>query len=198
MEYNDYELVALAQESNEEAINILCEKYKPLIEKKAREVYRNSFNKGIELDDIIQEALIGFEEAINNFDQDNSALFYTFVNLCVDRQLNTLIVRINRDKHKLLNEAVSIDIDKDGDVRDLLNTVTVDNNSPEKRMIKEEEETELINKIKNSLTDFEEEVFDLKLQGFSYKEISNILDKDSKAIDNAIQRIKSKMKNIIK
>ena len=59
MEYNDFELIYMAKEKNEEAINYLYKKYKPLLEKKAREYYFASKNKGMELSDYLQEAMIG-------------------------------------------------------------------------------------------------------------------------------------------
>lgn len=197
MEYNDNELVALAIEHNEDAIRILHEKYMPLINKKASKIYKYISKKGVELADIKQECLIGFEEAIKNFNPDQDALFFTFANLCMDRQMNSLMLKVNRNKHKILNEAISIDIVNDqGDSVDLLNLIP-DNNTEDKLMDSLIEK-ELMNEIKNNLTHLETLVFGLKIQGFSYKEIADILDKDVKSIDNAVQRIKAKLKEILK
>ena len=91
MEYNDFELIYMAKEKNEEAIEMLYDKYKPLLDKKARECYLLCKNKGLEYNDFLQEAMIGFEEAIFSFDLNSNTLFYTFVNICVDRQLNTIL-----------------------------------------------------------------------------------------------------------
>ena len=198
-ELNDYELVALAQEHNEDAITILHEKYKPLIQKKCKKIYPYISKKGIELSDLIQECIIGFEEAIKNFNQNDNVTFYTFCNLCMDRQLRSEITKLNRDKHKILNEAIPLEsYSSDGETINLADFLGTDENNPEKDIIIHEDIKELITKIKKELTDFEECVFDLRLQDFEYKEIAGILDRSPKAIDNALQRIRAKIKKIIK
>ena len=106
---NDYELVSSAQELNEDAINLLHEKYKPLINKKCRKYMKYLHNKGIEIADLIQECTIGFEEAIHNFNPADDVSFYTFANVCMDRQLMSELTRQNRDKHKFLNEAIPLE-----------------------------------------------------------------------------------------
>ncbi len=196
-EYNDYELVSLAKEKNEDAINIIYQKYKPLIQKKARYIYNILGSKGIELVDIIQEGMIGLEEAINGYDEKDNTLFYTFANLCIDRKMQTLISKVNRDKHKILNEAVSYDTSDDEEIS-LLNYIYDKTDNPLYDLISEEEEEELYQKIKSQISDFENTVFDLKIQGFNYREIASILDKDPKTIDNALFRLKTKIKNILK
>ena len=193
MEYNDYELVSLAQENNEIAINILHEKYKELINSKSRKVFNYLKNRGLELSDVIQEATIGFEEAINAYNQDDNALFYTFAKLCIERQLKSLIIKQNRDKHKILNEAITIDNDEDSNLHNVLS----DEITPETKLFNKEETTDIYNKIKDSLTEHEDCVFELKIQGFNYKEISDILDIDIKDIYNTISRIRAKASKII-
>jgi len=194
---NDYELVSLAQEKNEDAINLLHKKYEPLINKKCRKIYNYVKTKGIELSDLIQECLIGFEEAINNFNQKDNVTFYTFCNLCMDRQLRSEITKLNRDKHKILNEAIPLEITNDqGEEINITDFIVDNEKTPETDILIHENITELITKIKEELTDFEECVFDLRLQEFEYKEIASILDKSPKAIDNALQRIKAKIKKI--
>ena len=193
MEYNDYELVSLAQENNEIAINILHEKYKELINSKSRKVFNYLKNRGLELSDVIQEATIGFEEAINAYNQDDNALFYTFAKLCIERQLKSLIIKQNRDKHKILNEAITIDNDEDSNLHNVLS----DEITPETKLFNKEETSDIYNKIKDSLTEHEDCVFELKIQGFNYKEISDILDIDIKDIYNTISRIRAKASKII-
>ena len=197
-ELNDSELLSLAKEHNEEALNLLHEKYKPLINKKCNKYYKYVSNKGIELSDLIQECLVGFEESIKDFNQEDNVSFYTFTNLCMDRQLLTEIKRINRDKYKLLNEAIPLEtLDTENDVN-LIDFLQDNTDNPELGLLEEIEYQELYDKIKKNLTQLEECVFDLKLQNFNYKEIADILDKDPKSIDNAIQRIKTKIKDLQK
>jgi len=194
MEYNDYELVSLAQENNEAAINILHEKYKDLIYSKSKKVFYYLKGKGLELSDVIQEAMIGFEEAINGYNQDDKALFYTFAMLCVDRQLKSLIIKHNRDKYKILNEAVTLDNDEE---EHALHNFITDDVTPESEFFNKEEANDIYIKIKDSLTDLEEVVFELKLQGCSYNEIAEVLNVDSKDIYNAVSRIRNKVNRII-
>jgi len=193
MEYNDYELVSLAQENNEFAINILHEKYKDLILSKSKKIFYCLKNKGLELSDVVQEAMIGFEEAISGYNQDNNALFYTFAMLCVDRQLKSLIVRHNRDKHKILNEAITLDSDDDNNLYNFLS----DDVTPESKFFSNEEANDIYVRLKELLTDFEGIVFELKLQGCSNNEIIEVLDVDSKGVYNAISRIRNKASKII-
>jgi len=193
MKYNDYELVSLAQENNEVAINILHEKYKSIIYNKSKKVFNYLQKRGLELTDVIQEATIGFEEAIMGYNQDDKALFYTFANVCIDRQLKTLLIKQSRNKHKILNEAIALDCDDENNLYNMLS----DEMTPEVELFNREEASELYNNIKEVLTDLEDSVFELKIQGFSYKEISDVLDIEIKDIYNAVDRIKNKINKIL-
>ena len=194
---NDYELVSLAQDKNEDAINLLHKKYYPLIHKKCKKIYAYVSKKGIELSDLIQECMIGFEEAINNFNQDDNVTFYTFCNICMDRQLRSEIKKLNREKHKILNEAIPFEsFNEEGESINLADFLASEENL-ETDFLLHENLKEQLKKIKEELTEFEECVFDLRIQEFDYREIADILDKTPKAIDNALQRIKTKIKKIL-
>ena len=198
MEYNDYELVELAQEHNEDAINILHDKYKPLITKKSKEAYRFLVNKGVELSDVIQEATIGFEEAINDFNQNDGVLFYTFVNICIDRQIKTILIKFNRNKYKFLNEAISFDFfDEDGENKSILDYISKEDDNPEFDLISDESFQELYDSIMLELSDIEKQVFELRVDGYNYQEISKMVSKDMKSIDNTLRRIKAKIKKML-
>lgn len=193
MKYNDYELVSLAQENDEYAINLLHEKYRDIIYNKSKKVYSYLNKNGLELSDVIQEALIGFEEAIKGYNQDDKAIFFTFANICIDRQLKTFLLKQSRNKHKILNDAVAIEYDEDNSLYNVLS----DDVTPETELFGKEGASELYNNIKNVLTDFEDNVFELKIRGFSYKEIASVLDIDNKDVYNAIGRIKIKINKIL-
>lgn len=199
LDLNDYELVSMAQEQNEDATLILHQKYQPLIHKKSRKFYQYLQNKGIELEDLIQECTIGFEEAIHNFNQNDNVRFYTFACVCMDRQLMSELTRLNRDKHKFLNEAIPLEtIDENNENGNLIDFIQDNTNNPEIGLLSKSETENLYAQIIKHLTSLEECVFRLKIQNFNYKEIADILDKDEKSIDNAIQRIKTKIKTIVK
>lgn len=192
-EYNDYELISLAHEQNEDAINIIYEKYKPIIVSKCNTYIK--YIKGIELSDLIQECYIVLNTAINTFNQEKDNIFYTFINLCLDRYLISEYKKSNNTKNKLLNESLSLD-SLDNEDKNLIKIIKDDKYNPELELIQELNFMELYNKIIDKLTYLEELVFILKVQNFNYKEIASILDKDSKSIDNAIQRIKTKIKEL--
>lgn len=189
-EYNDYELLDYICESNEDATKILYDKYKAVIESIARSKVNNGI--GLELNDLIQEGMIGFSEAIRDYKNQKDVTFYTFASLCIERQILTAIKKATRDKHKLLNDSISLDYSYDKD-SNLYDNISDDNQqSPEDRVIEMEEEKQLYGIIVDKLSSFEKQVFDLKIKNFSYKEIGQLLNVDSKKIDNAIQRIKQK------
>lgn len=194
---NDYELVSQAQELNEDAINILNEKYRPLIQKKCRKYIKYLKNKGLELEDLYQECILAFNDAITNFNELDDVSFYTFQNLCIDRKLVSELVKHNREKNKILNEAVPLEIYEKGKEVNLEDLIQDNKPNPELGIVQEEDLNLLIDNVLSELTDLEEFVFKLKIEGFNYKEISDILDKDEKSIDNAIQRIKQKMKALL-
>ena len=194
--YNDYELISLAQEQNEDAIEILYQKYQPIITKKSKKFYNLLKGKGIELCDLIQECYIALDYAIKTFNQDKDNMFYTYLNTCLDRQLIDQYRKILNQKNKLLNESLPLETSiEEENNNDLLNIIEDNTNNPERELFTEEEYISLQNRIIDKLTPLEECVFLLKIQNFDYKEIANILDKDNKSIDNAIQRIKIKIRS---
>lgn len=189
-EYNDYELLDYICESNEDATKILYDKYKAVIETIARSKVNNGI--GLEFNDLVQEGMIGFSEAIRDYKDQKDVTFYTFASLCIERQILTAIKKATRDKHKLLNGSISLDYtyDEDSNMYDNISDDT--QQSPEDKVIEMEEEKQLYGIIVDKLSSFEKQVFDLKIKDFSYKEIGQLLNVDSKKIDNAIQRIKQK------
>ena len=190
MEHNDYELVYLAQEGNEEAIELLYKKYTPIIIKKSKNAILRATHHGIEISDIMQEGYIALDTAIKTFSSDNDASFYTFAVLCIDRQILNYLRRTISNKGKTLNEAVGIDDDLERVIRD-------DTNIEDSLIIKEQLES-LSNDIRPLLTRFEKKVFDMMMNNASFEEIAKYLNKDVKAIYNTFQRIKFKIRKNIK
>lgn len=189
MEINDYELVALAQEGNEEAINIIYKKYTPIIVKKSKNAILYATHHGVDINDIMQEGYIGLNEAIKFFSQDDKATFYTFALLCIDRKIVNYMRKTTRGKNKLLNEAVAID--------EGLENVLSDETNIELSVILKDKERDLREKINDILTEFERKVFNLKVKGYDFEEIANMLNKDVKSIYNTFHRIKQKIKRIM-
>ena len=193
-DFNDYELLNYIAEGNEDANNIIIKKYEPLINKIAIKMLPYCKNNGLEKSDLIQEGMIGLNHAIDRYREQKDALFYTYAKKCIERKIISVVIASNRNKNKILNESISYDDEENL----LIKFIKSQTPSPEEQVLNLELEENLLLKIKENLTDLEEQVFELFISGFKYKEISEILDKDHKSIDNAIQRIKSKIKNILK
>lgn len=192
---NDYEILSMVAD-NEEATEALFKKYKPLIVGLAKKIYNTNQNTGFDLNDLIQEGMIGFSTAINTFDEKKDATFFTYAKTCIERRLISLIKSANRYKHQLLNESYSVE-DLARDNKELENLLEDSTSNPEHQLLDSENTKELIKNIQKTLTSLESAVFELKISGFNYREIAEILGKDSKSIDNAISRIKVKVQKYL-
>ncbi len=200
--YNDYELIYMAKEENEDAINILYQKYKPLILKLSQKYYQKILNSSLELSDLEQECYITLNESITQFNEKENTKFYTYTKRCIENRLVSIVRKETNEKHIHNINSISLNnlIGEDNE-QELIEII--DNNNietPEESLLKIEEENNLFRKIINYLSDLEECVITLKIQNYNYKEIAAILDKDEKSIDNSIQRIRTKLKkaNIFK
>ncbi len=195
---NDYELLYLVSENNEEANEMFYKKYKPIIEIKANKMYPSIKNKGYELNDLIQEGMIGLSQALKDYKEQKNVTFYTFANLCINRQMLTFIRNINRQKHKILNDSISIDSSYDKTGNPLMNSIFSDKvSNPEEDFVNLETSEELLNKIYKELTNKQIEVFDLRMQGFNQIEIASLLNTTRKSVESSLSRIRIKIRNII-
>lgn len=196
-EYDDNELLYLIGERNEDATNILYEKYKNIIGIKVKKYLKYASKIGLEYSDLYQEGMLGLSEAIEGYKESKETKFSTFANLCIERQIFSILTKGSRKKHNILNESLSLDNTYDDNVS-LLNFVFDRDSDPSIYLENKESIEELYKNIVNNLTELEKEVFNLKLKGFNYKEISEILNKSYKSVDTALQRIKTKIKKILK
>lgn len=188
----DEELLALIQIGNPDALDFLITKYRLFVKAKAR----TYFLIGADKEDIIQEGMIGLYKAIRDFRGDKLASFKAFAELCITRQIITAIKTATRQKHMPLNSYISLDkpvYDEESD-RTLLDMITNDvSESPEERIISQEEYAQLEAKMNEVLSELEKQVLTLYLDGQSYNEISEVLNRHVKSIDNALQRVKRKL-----
>jgi len=190
--FTDEELVSLAQKGNKEASEFITAKYFSYVRNKSRAYYL----VGGEVEDIIQEGLIGLYEAIKDYSPDKQASFKTFMDICVTRQIMTAIKTASRQKHIPLNTYVSLNkpLFNDETDKSYEDTLVLSRKEDPESLYLDHEKTNEINKeIKNSLSNFEYKVLKLYLQGVSYLNIAKVLEKEEKAIDNAIQRIRKKL-----
>lgn len=188
----DYELVDMAKQGDKYAINKLIEKYSIMVKAKAK----TYFLVGADKEDIIQEGLIGLYKAIRDYDEDKTCSFRYFADICVTRQIITAIKTATRQKHIPLNTYISLNrpMFEEESERTLYDMVTTSlDNDPEGLVIDKEAYKDMENRIKKTLSKFEEEVFIRYLSGQSYSDIAISLSKDAKSVDNAIQRVKKKL-----
>ena len=194
---NDYELISQVAD-DEEVTDILFEKYRPLIGSIAKKLYIDNQNSGLELNDLIQEGMVGFSVALNTYNEHKDTMFFTYAKRCIESRMISTVVAANRLKHKLLNNSVSMEAIDSDDFNNSLDRIIGDSSSnPESILVDLENVNLMIEGINQELTDFEAQVFDLKKSGFNYKEIAEVLDVDSKKIDNALRRIKAKIRNYL-
>ena len=185
------EIVARAQGDDGDALLYLLHKYKRIVRLKAR----SYFLIGADHEDLVQEGMIGLYKAIRDYRPERQATFYVFSELCIKRQIISAIKAATRQKHIPLNSYVSLNkpmYDDEGD-RTLLDIIEAHVSDPEELFINKEELRNIENHIKEVLSPLERDVLSLFLAGKSYQEISLILGKQVKSIDNALQRIKKKM-----
>ncbi|WP_371809637.1 RNA polymerase sporulation sigma factor SigH [Halobacillus sp. Marseille-Q1614] len=179
-----------------QALDFLIDKYKNFVRAKAR----TYFLIGADREDIVQEGMIGLYKAIRDYQGDKLSSFKAFAELCVTRQIITAIKTATRQKHIPLNSYVSLDkpiFDEEAD-RTLLDVIAGSKAiDPQELMVNKERFGDIEEKISELLSDLEQQVLSLYLDGKSYQEISVELNRHVKSIDNALQRVKRKLERYI-
>ncbi len=192
----DKQYILKIQNGDEASLNQIMEKYKNLVYSRAK----SFFLVGAEQEDIIQEGMIGLFKAIKGYDLEKNVTFKSFADLCIRRQIISAIKASTRQKHIPLNSYLSLnksafDEDTDREVMEQLDVDTVPD--PLETITKKETYRNLEIKMTEILSDFEQQVFNEYLNGESYNSIALKLKTHSKAVDNAIQRIKKKVEKHI-
>lgn len=197
-DYNDEQLLQLVRESSDTAKDLIFEKYKYIIDVEIKKYTAAAKKLNIEYNDLYQEALVGFTDALYSYRNDKDTKLSSFITLCVDRRLNVFFIKAGRLKNMLMNNTISLD-NNYKDYSLTLKEILSDNqeNDPLENIVKEEKYNELIDLINNSLTTSEYQVYALMVSGLKYTEIAEVLDKSTKQIDNAMQRIRKKIKKIL-
>jgi len=193
-EFTDLELVALGQDGDVPALNLLLERYRRFARSKAR----GYFLAGADSDDIEQEAMIGLFKAARDFRPDRHLSFRAFAELCIKRQIITAIKSATRQKHRPLNQYVSLcgtsntsDESDDWTLEQLLG----DHHAPDPadEVVMTERLGDMEASLARMLSGLEVEVLALYLEGWSYQDISRHVGRHVKSVDNALQRIKRKL-----
>ena len=194
---NDYELLYLISENNEDAKELFYKKYKPIIELKAKKFTKYVESKGYDYNDLIQEGMIGLSKAIKDFSEQKDVKFTTFANICIERQILSFMRNISAGRHKVLNESLSFDTTTNSYGMPLIDLLDDKNVNPETTFIESEEKESLYNDIVSILNEKEIEVFDLRTKGFTYKEISGLLNITEKSVGKYIEKIKTKISKML-
>lgn len=193
---DDHDLILAYQNGDSSAVDVLLEKYKPLVRKKARTLYLI----GGENDDLIQEGMIALFKAIRAFDPKMDSSFTAFAEKCIEHKLYNVIKGANRMKNTPLNTYISLysplsGSDGESSPKTLADTLLPNELiNPEDILIDQENVTDIRSAIEQKLSPFERQVAGLYIDGCTCQQIADSLDKTPKSIDNALQRIKKKIK----
>ena len=191
MNVPDNELIARIREGDELAEDVLATRYVQLVKKCARPY----FLAGGDHEDLIQEGMIGLFKAIRDYRSDREASFFHFAELCINRQLYSAVEASNRKKHVPLNTYVSFYSQTTEEGKSLAETLLTDQmDDPEQLVIEQENFTAFWEQLREQLSALERQVLDAYLEGKNYRQIAEELGKSPKTIDNALSRIKGKIR----
>ncbi len=195
---SDEELLMMIDTGDETANELLFNKYKHVIDILIAKYNSIFYKLGIERQEAYSEALYSFTDSVNSYSVNKDASFSTFLTLCVKRRLIKLVRKYSTEKSKFYSSIYSLDYVYDGLDVPLVEVLPDSTNKDPLNKITQEEDVELLNlKIREKLSSMEYEVYEYMLDNLNYNEIALILDKNPKQIDNAIQRIKLKIKEIL-
>lgn len=193
----DEELIVRLRDGEEQITDYIMDKYKHLVRSKAGSMYI----LGADRDDLIQEGMIGLFKAIRDYDSGRDASFFTFAELCISRQMYSAVQAAGRMKHIPLNSYISLygNVSEHGEEEDgsMLGVLADYGLNPEELVIDKENVELLEKRMEQELSSFEKQVLDLYITGMSYSQIAKVLGRDEKSTDNALQRLKSKIKKMI-
>ena len=189
---DEYDIVLKASKGDKIALEYIIKKYKNFVKAKAK----SYFLIGADKEDIIQEGMIGLYKAVRDFDASKTNSFKGFADICITRQIITVIKTATRQKHIPLNSYISLnkpvyDEESERTLLDIIATSIV--TDPEELIISKEELKHIESKMNELLSDLELQVVEYYLNGKSYQYIADKLKRDVKSIDNALQRVKRKL-----
>lgn len=189
--FSDEELIEKLRQGEDDITDYILEKYKPLVRKKTNAMYLI----GGETEDLIQEGMIGLFKAIRDYKPDKDASFYHFAELCINRQLYSALEASNRKKHQPLNSYISLSEQEHPDA--VAAELLVDKESgPEQTVIEQEVWEEYKKRLAQKLSRMENQVLQYYLDGNHYIQIAEMMGKSPKSIDNALQRIRQKIRQM--
>lgn len=193
-EENDNELLFLVSESNEEAKAGLIKKYTGIVYSIAKKYSTNALVLGIEEKDLVQEGFIGLSKAIDTYDVNKNVLFYTYAPICIETHMMSALKSANKKRNQTLNTSVSLESLTENEIVNINEIMKDEMSDPSLKISDNESIEEILSIAKNTLTEFELKVFNLKIEGYDNPEISKILNKDKRSIENTMFRLKQKLR----
>lgn len=191
----DQYLVNMVCESNEEVRDSLYEKYEPTIHYYVLKFSRLGKALGLDTKDLLQEANLAFTDAINNYDATKNASLRTFISVCVQRKLVQVIRKAQTAKKNIMKTSVSLDQEFNGvNLGDLIGNEKLD---PYFHFEELDNSEEIKSMIQNHLSEFELKVINYTINGLDYKQIAKKLNKSPKQIDNTMQRVRIKVRELM-
>ena len=196
MEFEENELIQMINDNDEDVKDALYEKYSYIVEVILTKYNRSIYGLKLDYNEIRQEAFLAFTNALVNYNEEKDTSLATFISMVVERRIISCI-RNNRTKKSMLaQKSLSLEFENKNEV-ELLNKIADVKYEPSHMIEKNENCKTLYEKITSSLSPFEKDVYNLMINNFNYVEIGKILQKDSKSIDNCIQRLRKKIKDLV-
>ena len=195
-DYPDVDLVYHLSES-EEASDILFEKYKYIVDIVIKKYTKAAYLFNVDLTELRQEAYFAFADALYRYKDNRDASLATFITLVVERKVKRVIDSANTYKSRLNTNVLSLEHVYPEFENPLMYIIGDESLEPLRNIEDKETTVELIAKLRKKLSSIELEVCDLLLKQYDYKQIAIILEKSDKQIDNCIQRIRNKLKNML-
>lgn len=186
---NDDVLASLAKSGDDTALVDLIERYAPFVRAKAR-----SFAKGtLDVDDLFQEGMVALLKAVRYYRSDAQSSFRTFASVCIANKMLSVLTAHMRQKNAPMRGYISLD---ESEVSEDSLAVSRGQTDPELLVIQSEEAALRNRCIETLLSPFERQVLRLYLSSYSYDEMSQSLGSTAKAVDNALQRVRRKLRNV--
>lgn len=179
---NDYELVyRIRENSDSDATNLIIKKYEPIICSCAKKYISFLGRYGVEMDDLIQEGRIAVLKAIKGYEENKTVIFYTYVSICIERSLITYFRSLMRKKNSPLNYSIT---------EDYLYNLSDDSYNLSNYVINNLEEKNILLWVKEKFDFLDSNIFELRYNGFSYKEIGMLLDVSTSFVDSRLCKIR--------
>ncbi|MBR2828618.1 MAG: sigma-70 family RNA polymerase sigma factor [Bacilli bacterium] len=185
--YNDYELIYMVRENDDNSSDILYQKYYPIIHNLANSFYQLNKYYGYDFEDFLQEANLAFYKALSSYNEKEDTLFYTFVVICIRRKLLSFSKKIANKKNNYSSlDCISIE---EVELEDVQSNFDM--------LIEKNEIDNIIHDFLYSLPFDSACIFELKMNGYTYREMSILLDAPISSLEFKHRTSNEKLKKLL-